>query len=122
VETSVPASSQPEPTQVAIENAQPSQGAFEVLLKAREDSWIHINVDGRDLPEETLAANTEKSIQANSEVVVKAGNVGAVDFWFNGQKLPVQGELDQVKTVAFGPSGLAARTPKVQSVSDPVQP
>jgi hypothetical protein len=47
--------------------------------------------------------------------------VGAVDFWFNGQKLPAQGELDQVRIVSFGPSGLAARTPKVQAVSDPVQ-
>lgn len=121
VEASAPTESQPQPTQAALENSQPAPGSFEVLIRAREDSWIHIKVDGRDLPEETLAANTEKSIHANSEVVVKAGNVGAVDFWFNGQKLPAQGELDQVKTIAFGPSGLASHSPKIQAVSDPVQ-
>lgn len=122
VEASAPAASEPQPTQEVIENSQPASGSFAVLIKAREDSWIHIKVDGKDLPEEMLAANMEKSIQANSAVVVKAGNVGAVDFWFNGQKLPTQGELDQVKTVAFGPSGLAAHAAKVQAVSDPIQP
>jgi cytoskeletal protein RodZ len=121
VEASTPMESQPQPTQDAVENSQPAPGSFAVLIKAREDSWIHIKVDGTDLPEETLAANTEKSVQANSEVVVKAGNVGAVDFWFNGQKVPAQGELDQVKTIAFGPSGLATHGPKVQPVSDSVQ-
>ena len=122
VEASTPAASQPQPTENAAENSQPAVGSFEVLIKAREDSWIHIKVDGKELPDGMLAANTEKSIQANSEVVVKAGNVGAVDFWFNGQKLPAQGELDQVKIIAFGPSGLAAHAPKVQAVSDPIQP
>jgi hypothetical protein len=121
VEAGAPTESQPQLTQDAVENSQPAPGSFAVLIKAREDSWIHIKVDGKDVLDELLAANTEKSIQANSEVVVKAGNVGAVDFWFNGQKLPAQGELDQVKTVAFGPSGLAAHAPKVQAVSDPVQ-
>jgi cytoskeleton protein RodZ len=120
-ETNTPATIQPQATQEAVETPQPAAGAFEISIKAREDSWIHITVDGKDLPDDTLAANTGKSIQANSAVVVKAGNIGAVDFWFNGQKLPAQGELDQVRTVSFGPSGLAARTAKVQAVSDPVQ-
>jgi hypothetical protein len=121
VEASTPTESQPQPAPSEVENVQTPEGAFQVLLKAREDSWIHIKVDGKDLPDDMLAANTEKSIQANSEVVVKAGNVGAVEFWFNGQKVPAQGELDQVKTIAFGPSGLAAHAPKVQAVSDPIQ-
>ena len=122
VEASTPAAGQPQAPQDAVENSQPAAGSFQVLIKAREDSWIHITVDGKDLADDTLAANSGKSIQANSEVIVKAGNIGAVDFWFNGQKLPAQGELDQVKTVTFGPSGLAGRTPKIQPVSDPAQP
>ena len=120
VDASAPVTSQPAP-QDAIDNSQTAAGSFQVLIKAREDSWIHIKVDGKDLPEDTLAADTQKSIQAISEVVIKAGNVGALDFWFNGQKLPAQGEMDQVKIIAFGPSGLAIRAPKIEPVSDPVQ-
>jgi len=53
-------------------------------------------------------------VRANSQVVIKAGNIGALDFWFNGQKLPAQGDLDQVKTVTFDSAGLVNPTPKVQ--------
>ena len=94
-------------------------GTFYVAIHAREDSWIHIKVDGKDLPEDTLTAETQKSLHASDQLVIKAGNIGALDFWFNGQKLPVQGDLDQVKTVTFDASGLVHATPKVESVSAP---
>ena len=118
VEAGAPVANQPVP-QDASDNSQ-SAGSFQVTIKAREDSWVHIKADGKDLSDDTLAANTERSIQANSEIVIKAGNVGALDFWFNGRKLPAQGELDEVKTIAFGPSGLAIRAPKIEPVSDSV--
>ena len=118
VEAGAPVANRPVP-QDASDNSQ-SAGSFQVTIKAREDSWVHIKADGKDLSDDTLAANTERSIQANSEIVIKAGNVGALDFWFNGRKLPAQGELDEVKTIAFGPSGLAIRAPKIEPVSDSV--
>ena len=92
---------------------------FHVAIHAREDSWIHINVDGKDLPEDTLTADTQKSIQASNQLVIRAGNIGALDFFFNGQKLPVQGDLDQAKTVIFDVSGLVHSAPKIQPVSAP---
>jgi len=97
----------------------PAAGTFQVAIRAREDSWIHIKVDGKDLLDDTLTAETQKSIQASNQLVIRAGNIGAIDFWFNGQKLPAQGELDQAKTVTFDASGLVHTTPKVQSVSAP---
>lgn len=97
----------------------PAAGTFRVAIHAREDSWIHIQIDGKDLPEDTLTAETQKSIQASNQLVIRAGNIGALDFWFNGQKLPAQGDLDQAKTVTFDASGLVHTTPKMQSVSAP---
>jgi cytoskeleton protein RodZ len=89
-------------------------GTFAVLLKARDDSdecWLSIAVDGNPPYEVTLVAPTRKLIVAKNELVVKAGNVGALDFFFNGQKLPAQGEYGKVKTLTFHTDGLQAPPP-----------
>lgn len=90
-------------------------GTFTVALKANEESeqcWVAIVVDGQPAVEAMLAVPYEKRIQARSEVVVKAGNVGALDFFFNGKKLPSQGDYGVVKTLTFHPDGLQAPPPK----------
>jgi hypothetical protein len=69
-------------------------------------------VDGNAPFQATLTAPTQKLIVAKNEVVVKAGNVGAVDFFFNGKKLPTQGEYGIVKTLTFHPDGLQASPPR----------
>jgi len=104
---------------------QPSsaaQGAFTVLLKGNEpseESWVSVAVDGKPPVEAMLSAPTQKEIQANKEVVVKAGNVGALDFYFNGKKLPAQGQYGVVKTLTFRSDGLQAAPPK--PVTPPAQ-
>ncbi len=80
--------------------------AFTVLIKAREDSWVGITADGKPVIQDTLTAAAEKSIQARNQIVIKAGNVGALDISFNGKQLPPQGHEKQVKTLTFDPSGL----------------
>ncbi len=96
-------------------------GTFHVAIRAREDSWIHIKADENDAMDYMLPAESQKSIRASNQLVIKAGNIGALDFWFNGQKLPVQGELDQVKTVTFDSAGLVPSAPKPQPISTPVE-
>jgi cytoskeleton protein RodZ len=113
---SVPAqSSAPEPAPAAPEataaampasDSAPPPGAFLVLIKAREDAWVAIAADGKQIVEDTLAAATEKSVQARNQIVIKTGNAGALDISFNGQKLPPQGAYNQVKTLTFDPNGL----------------
>jgi cytoskeleton protein RodZ len=87
-------------------------GSFTVLIHAREDSWIAVTADGTKIMEDTLVAAGEKSVAARKEIVVKAGNVGGLDFIFNGRKLPVQGDYGEVKTLTFEPSGLQPPAPK----------
>jgi len=82
------------------------QASFVIRIKARQDAWVSITADGKKRSEETLAPGTEKLIKAVNQVVVKTGNSGALDLEFNGQKLPTQGTLGEVKTLEFGPSGL----------------
>jgi len=105
--------------QAALHAAAPLQGtaaagAFTVLLKGSDDAeecWVSIVADGQPPVEVTLVAPYEKLIQAKNEVVVKAGNVGALDVFFNGTKLPSQGGHGVVRILTFHPDGLQALLP-----------
>ncbi len=77
-----------------------------MVILAREDSWISITADGKPIIEETLVAEDQRAVHAQKEVVIKAGNTGALDFVFNGKKLNPQGDYGEVKTLTFGPNGL----------------
>lgn len=86
-------------------NSVPDAGAFLVQIKARQDSWVSITADGRDVMQDTLSASSEKSVGARDQIVIKTGNVGALDISFNGKKLPAQGSYHQVKTLTFDSKG-----------------
>jgi len=77
-----------------------------VHIKARKNVWVLIRADGRMLTEETLVSGAEKSVMAAKQVIVKTANASALDFEFNGQRLPSQGARGEFKTLEFGPSGL----------------
>ena len=81
-------------------------GLFEVKVKAREDAWISIMADGQQIMQDILTAQTEKSIEARSQVIIRTGNVGALDFSFAGKKLPAQGDYNEVRTLTFDSNGL----------------
>jgi cytoskeleton protein RodZ len=79
---------------------------FTVKIKATDDSWLSVTADGKEVMQDTLAAEEEKSIDAQKEIVIKAGNIGGLDLWFNGNKLPSQGENGNVRTLTFDANGL----------------
>jgi len=84
-------------------------GTFTVLLKGNdgaEQCWVSIVADGQPPFEVTLVAPEQKVIQAKNEVIVKAGSIGALDVFFNGQKVPLQGGYGVVKTLTFHSDGL----------------
>jgi cytoskeleton protein RodZ len=111
-----PASTQPAAqASAAPPLSVPQPGTFTVLLKGNEESeesWVSIVIDGKPPVEAILTAPTQKEVQATREVVIKAGNVGALDFFFNGKKLPSQGEYGIVRTLTFHPDGLQPSPPK----------
>ena len=81
-------------------------------ITVHADSWLSITSDGHQvLQGSSFSAPTEKTIHAAKEIVVKAGNVGALDFEFNGKKLPAQGAEGEVKTLTFDANGLHASAP-----------
>jgi cytoskeleton protein RodZ len=99
------------PVKVTTPPTAAAPGQFTVVILAREDSWLSIAVDGQAANEETLLGENQHAIHARNQVVIKAGNVGALDFVFNGRKLPSQGDYGDVKTLTFGPDGLQPKAP-----------
>lgn len=109
------------------DNANPA-GQFTVTINFREDCWVTITADGKAIVDDVvLIAGTKRSFSAQHELVIRAGNVGGVDFEFNGNPLPRQGDLDEVKTLIFDANGLRAAPPPSQAAPQnqnaaPVQP
>lgn len=99
-------------------NATPP-GAFAVSLTTTDECWIAITADGKEVFQDTLLEGARKTFTAEKEIVIKAGNVGALDFEFNGEALPVQGEDGEVKTLVFDVHGLRTAVPQPEPIVKP---
>lgn len=93
------------PAGTAVMSTQPSR-SFTVTIKANADSWIAVTVDGKQVMQDTLVSPAEKTLTAQKEITIKAGNIGALQLSFNGRVLPAQGDLAEVKTITFTPRGV----------------
>ena len=81
-------------------------GQFTVHVRARQDTWLSINADGRKLMEGTLSASGERSFRAANNLVFVTGNAGGVEISFNGKLLPTLGAERQPKKILFTEAGL----------------
>ena len=106
----------PTPTTAPETAATAPSDEFTVVIQARQDSWVAITADGKDILADTLGAGSQRAVRGRKEVIVKAGNAGGLDFLFNGKKLSPQGDLGQVKTLTFGVGGLQPNHPAPPSV------
>ena len=95
-------------------NARPSSagaeqgtgGAFSVVIRARENSWISIAADGQPLWAGTMSANSERSVTADKELILKTGNAAGIEISYNGKALGTLGKDKQVRTLTFNTAGL----------------
>jgi cytoskeleton protein RodZ len=109
---SVPAST---PTATRSQLIASTNPPLQLIVRAREDSWLSVSVDGEIVTRTLLTAPSQKAIRAQNEIVVRAGNVGALDFEFNGKKLPTQGDYGEAKTLTFDARGLQPAAPKSEA-------
>ena len=101
-----PSASAPEAVPPAAVTAATTAGAFQVLIQAREDSWVSITADGKQIFEDTLTAPAEKSVEARNQIVIKAGNSAPFDISFNRKNLASQNPSHRINTLTFDPGGL----------------
>jgi cytoskeleton protein RodZ len=97
----------------------PAPKPLSLRITLHSDSWLFVTSDGREIMQGSFTAPAEKTIHATKEIVVKAGDVGALDFEFNGKTLPAQGANGEVKTLTFDAAGLR---PSAPSPATPAQP
>jgi cytoskeleton protein RodZ len=86
--------------------AAPVKDGFVVRLKAKEDSWISIVVDGKPVMSAVLPKENEKSFRAQQSVVLKIGNAAGIELFYNDKLVPTLSSDGKVKTLEFTAAGL----------------
>jgi cytoskeleton protein RodZ len=91
---------------VVIGPAGAAQQTVVLAIRANDDSWVSMVVDGKPYLEQNLTAGTERTVQARESIVLKTGNAGALEFSYNGQPAVAAGKDGQVRTMTFTPRGV----------------
>lgn len=99
-----PALSAPAPA-MATEGAKPAP-QLSLTIRAKENSWVSVQADGKYVLTETLIAPAHSSVRADKVIIVRVGNAAGVSFVFNGVELSPQGNESEVKTLIFDPTGM----------------
>ncbi|HEY6250518.1 MAG TPA: RodZ domain-containing protein [Candidatus Angelobacter sp.] len=86
--------------------SQDQNSSISVVIKAKQNSWVSVVADGQVLWEGMLNANTERTIQAGKELVLKTGNAAGIEVSYNGKPLGALGKEKEVRTITFNTSGL----------------
>ncbi|WP_088891128.1 helix-turn-helix domain-containing protein [Leptolyngbya ohadii] len=92
-------------------NRQPVQ----VDIKLRAQSWMEIESDGKVLLAEVLPEGTERTLTANSQLRIRAGNAGGVLVAYNGEEAKPLGAPGAVEERTFSAS--AASRPAANSAT-----
>jgi cytoskeletal protein RodZ len=108
-----PASNSPSSNLKTAAAASPTGApAMQLVIHAQEDSWLSVAIDGSAQGEVMLLAGEAKSLQADREILIKAGNAGGLAFVWNGSKLSSQGDEGEVVTLVFDRSGVKKVPPQ----------
>ena len=101
-----------------VENSTSPAGIGQEIvlrIKARSDASLSITVDGEVSSQQTLTASAEKTVRARSQIVVRSGNLGALDFDFQGKQVSPLGEPGSATALAFDAHGWHALTASEQT-------
>jgi cytoskeleton protein RodZ len=80
--------------------------AFTIRVRAREEAWVSLTVDGKPIPSSLLKPGEERQVEAHRRVILKTGNAGGVDVTLNGKPLALDAKPNEVKTLVFNSQGI----------------
>ncbi|HWE51828.1 MAG TPA: RodZ domain-containing protein [Bryobacteraceae bacterium] len=101
-------------SQAAIRGIAAPTSPVQVVVTARETTWVSLAADGKSSFAGTLRPNETRQVSAIEQVKLIAGNAGGVTVSLNGKTLdPIgpQGQVRVVKLTAEGPEFLAKVPP-----------
>ena len=84
---------------------------FSLELKAIEETWIQIRVDGRSQAEALFKPGEGSSYQATRRIDLLIGNAGGLDLVFNRNVLEKFGRSGEVVTLVFTSQGVEKKKP-----------
>jgi hypothetical protein len=87
---------------------KPGSGMLSLSLEVRRPAWLRINVDGEADLGRTYQQGERRTIQATREILLRAGDAGAVLVSLGGGSPVPLGPDGQVRTRRFAPEGAPA--------------
>lgn len=84
---------------------------FLLEIKAIEETWVQIQVDGQSQTEALFKPGEKSSYQANDRIELLIGNAGGIDLVFNGRGMERFGKSGDVVTLVFTPQGVERKKP-----------
>lgn len=84
--------------------AIPPEEGFELAIHARQNAWVSIIADGKNVMDLVIPAGASKSVRAQRRLILKTGNATGLEMAYNG--VPVPAAKDKVQTLTFTPQGL----------------
>jgi len=102
----------PVPLQGAGTTSTPKEEPFSVKLKAVEETWVRMQINGQPEQEMTLRPGEATSHLALKRVRLLIGNAGGLDISFRGKLLERFGKSGEVVTVVFTPEGAEIKHPE----------
>lgn len=105
-----PTSGSPAPRTQASPNSsnksnQANEQPVQVDIQLKAQSWVEVEADGKVTLAEVLPEGTERTLTANSQLRIRAGNAGGVLLAHNGGEAKQMGEPGAVEEQIFSASG-----------------
>ena len=101
------------PTTQTMEVSPAVEGKpFSLELKAIEETWVQIQVNGQSQAEAFFKPGEGSSYQATNRIELLIGNAGGLDMVFNGRMMERFGESGEVITLVFTPQGVERKRPE----------
>jgi cytoskeletal protein RodZ len=88
---------------------EPQSAPFSLQLKAVEETWVRIQIDGQPEKEMILKPGETISYQASDRIQLLVGNAGGLDLAFNGKALEKFGKSREVVALIFTPKGVETK-------------
>jgi cytoskeletal protein RodZ len=97
------------PPQIAATTSAPQEQPFSLQLKAVEQTWVRIQINGQPEYDMTLRPGEGTSHQALKHIHLLVGNAGGLDIIFKGKSLERFGKSGEVVNLIFTPQGVEAK-------------
>jgi cytoskeletal protein RodZ len=108
-QSTTPMGPNPKTVDVKPYASAPNQGV-RVGVTLTDQSWVRVVADGQEAFEGILTEGTTRSWDAKKQLVVRAGNAGAIMVSFNNGKASPLGAPGTVQEVAFPPTSQLTAT------------